>query len=201
MRRRTGRLTTTKSESVKGAGCESGGRAPMAVEPTSGDSPFVRNSGPAAEESAPAGGSRQRAQLIPGGPVSHTRPDKKRRIRMRGATPHWPRCAGQRSPERAQGRMPPRQELSRRTDGMQPEAQGVVRCEVESEGPEEKGRAAIKGQPVMNRSAEDGAGSSRHHGGEAVPVHPSCEGVCERHGTEDPGVTSRGLGAIPGGTG
>jgi len=36
---------TTKSRSIKGAGCKSGGCALKAVELTSGDLPFVRNSG------------------------------------------------------------------------------------------------------------------------------------------------------------
>jgi hypothetical protein len=62
--------------------------------------------------------------------------------------------------------------------------QGVHR-EVESEGLEEQYRAVIEGQPMMNRSAKDGARSSRHYGGEGVLIHPSNQGVCERHGTED----------------
>ena len=62
--------------------------------------------------------------------------------------------------------------------------QGVHR-EVGSEGLEEKYRAVIEGQPMMNRSAKDGATSSRHYGGEGVLIHPSNQGVCERHGTED----------------
>ena len=78
--------------------------------------------------------------------------------------------------------------------------QGVHR-EVESEGLEEKYRAVIEGQPMMNRSAKDGARSSWHYGGEGVLTHPSYQGVCERHGTEDLDVTPGGLVAFPGGTG
>ncbi len=54
---------------------------------------------------------------------------------------------------------------------------------------------------MMNRSAKDGARSSRHYGGEGVLTHPSHQGVCERHGTEDLDVTPGGLVAFPGGTG
>ncbi len=45
----------------------------------------------------------------------------------------------------------------------------------------------------MNRSAKDGARSSLHYGGEGVLVHPSYQGVCGRHGTEDNCVTHGGL--------
>jgi hypothetical protein len=41
----------------------------------------------------------------------------------------------------------------------------------------------------MNRSAKDGARSSLHYGGEGVLIHPSYQGVCGRHGTEDECVT------------
>jgi hypothetical protein len=41
----------------------------------------------------------------------------------------------------------------------------------------------------MNRSAKDGARSSLHYGGEGVLIHPSHQGVCGWHGTEDLGVT------------
>ena len=54
---------------------------------------------------------------------------------------------------------------------------------------------------MMNRSAKDGARSSRHYGGEGVLTHPSYQGVCERHGTEDLDVTPGGLVAFSGGTG
>ena len=54
---------------------------------------------------------------------------------------------------------------------------------------------------MMNRSAKDGARSSRHYGGEGVLTHPSYQGVCERHGTEDLDVTPGGLVVFPGGTG
>ncbi len=54
---------------------------------------------------------------------------------------------------------------------------------------------------MMNRSAKDGARSSRHYDGEGVLTHPLHQGVCERHGTEDQDVTPGGLVAFPGGTG
>ena len=79
--------------------------------------------------------------------------------------------------------------------------QGVHR-EVESEGLAEQYRAVIEGAaPLMNRSAKDGASSSRHYGGEGVLAHPSYQGVCERHGTEDLDVPPGGLVVFPGGTG
>jgi len=53
----------------------------------------------------------------------------------------------------------------------------------------------------MNRSAKDGARSSLHYGGEGVHIHPSDQGVCGRHGTEDLSVTPGGLTPFPGGTG
>lgn len=45
MRCRTSWLVTTKSISIKGTGCKSGGCVRKAVELTSGDLPFVRESG------------------------------------------------------------------------------------------------------------------------------------------------------------
>ncbi len=61
---------------------------------------------------------------------------------------------------------------------------------MESEGHEEKYRAVIKGAtPLMNRSAKDGARSSLHYGGEGVLIHPSHQGVCGWHGTEEFSVT------------
>ena len=54
---------------------------------------------------------------------------------------------------------------------------------------------------MTNRSAKDGARSSRHYSGEGVLTHPSSQGVCERHGTEDLDVTPGGLVVFPGGTG
>ena len=54
---------------------------------------------------------------------------------------------------------------------------------------------------MMNRSAKDGARSSWHYGGEGILTHPSYQGVCERHGTEDLDVTPGGLVAFPGGSG
>jgi len=51
---------------------------------------------------------------------------------------------------------------------------------VESEGHEEKYRAAIKVEyPQMNRSAKDGKRSSLHYGGEGV-THPPIEPGCMR---------------------
>lgn len=38
---------------------------------------------------------------------------------------------------------------------------------------------------MMNRSAKDGARSSWNYGSEGVLTHPSYQGVCGRHGTED----------------
>ena len=54
---------------------------------------------------------------------------------------------------------------------------------------------------MMNRPAKDGARSSRHYCGEGILTHPSHQGVCERHGTEDLDVTPGGLVVFPGGTG
>jgi hypothetical protein len=54
---------------------------------------------------------------------------------------------------------------------------------------------------MTNRSAKDGARSSRHYGGEGVLTHPSYQGVCERHGTEDLDVTPGGLASFPVGPG
>jgi len=54
---------------------------------------------------------------------------------------------------------------------------------------------------MMNRSAKDGARSSLHYGGEGVYIHPSYQGVCGRHGTEDLCVTPGGLMVFPGGAG
>ena len=51
IRRRTSRPMATKSRSIKGAGCKSGGCALKAVELTSGDLPSVRNSGLREEQS------------------------------------------------------------------------------------------------------------------------------------------------------
>ena len=54
---------------------------------------------------------------------------------------------------------------------------------------------------MMNQSAKDGARSSLHYGGEGALTHPSNQGVCERHGTEDLDVTPGGLVVFPDGTG
>jgi hypothetical protein len=73
---------------------------------------------------------------------------------------------------------------------------------VESEGLAEKYRAVIEGATLkMNRSAKDGARSSCNSGSEGVLTHPSQQGVCGRHGTEDLGVTPGGLAVLPGGAG
>ncbi len=53
----------------------------------------------------------------------------------------------------------------------------------------------------MNRSAKGGARSSWHYGSEGALTHPSYQGVCGRHGTEDLDVTPGGLVVFPGGTG
>lgn len=45
----------------------------------------------------------------------------------------------------------------------------------------------------MNRSAKEGARSSRHYGDEGVPIHPSYQGVCGRHGAEEHSATLGGL--------
>src|SRR6266702_4579931 len=44
--------------------------------------------------------------------------------------------------------------------------------------------------PPMNRSAKGGTRSSLHYGCEGVLIHPSHQGVCGRHGTEEQCVTS-----------
>jgi len=54
---------------------------------------------------------------------------------------------------------------------------------------------------VMNRSVKGGARSSWQYGGEGVLTHPSYQGVCGRHGTEDLDVTPGGLATFPGGAG
>jgi len=54
---------------------------------------------------------------------------------------------------------------------------------------------------MMNRSAKGGARSSWHYGSEGVLTHPSYQGVCGRHGTEDLDVTPGGLGVFPDGPG
>jgi len=79
--------------------------------------------------------------------------------------------------------------------------QGVHR-EVESEGYAEQYRAVAEGAiPLANRSAQGGARSSLHYGGEGVLIHPPHQGVCGRHGTEDQGVTPGGLLWFPRGGG
>jgi hypothetical protein len=62
-----------------------------------------------------------------------------------------------------------------------------------SSGPESMGAT-----PTMNRSAKEGARSSRHYGDEGVSIHPSDQGVCGRHGAEEHDVTPGGLiGRLP----
>ena len=51
---------------------------------------------------------------------------------------------------------------------------------------------------MTNRSAKGGARSSWHYGSEGVLTHPSYQGVCGRHGTEDLDVTPGGLATFPG---
>ena len=54
---------------------------------------------------------------------------------------------------------------------------------------------------MMHWSAKDGARSSPHDGGEGVSIHPSHQGVCRRHGTEEPHVTPGDLARSSAGTG
>ena len=84
--------------------------------------------------------------------------------------------------------------------GLRGGGQGVHR-EVESEGYEEQSPGRNRGSdPMMNWSAKDGARSSPHYGGEGVSIHPSHQGVCRRHGTEEPHVTPGGLARSSAGT-
>ena len=54
---------------------------------------------------------------------------------------------------------------------------------------------------MTNRSAKGGARLSWHYDSEGVLTHPSYQGVCGRHGTEDLDVTPGGLTSFPGGAG
>jgi hypothetical protein len=54
---------------------------------------------------------------------------------------------------------------------------------------------------MMNRSAQGETRSSPHYGGEGVLIHSPHQGVCGRHGTEDPDVTPGELAAFPTGSG
>ncbi len=54
---------------------------------------------------------------------------------------------------------------------------------------------------MTNRSAKDGTRSSLQYGGEGVLIHPSYQGVCGRHDTEDLCVTPGGLVWFPSGVG
>ena len=51
--------------------------------------------------------------------------------------------------------------------------------------------------PMMNRSAKEGARSSRHYDDEGVSIHPSNQGVCGRHGAEEHVVTPGDLIECP----
>ena len=57
-------LVTTKSISIKGTGCRSGGRVRKAVELTSGDLPFVRKSGLRIERSVLTGRQKSAAGVV-----------------------------------------------------------------------------------------------------------------------------------------
>ena len=50
-----------------------------------------------------------------------------------------------------------------------------------------------RGLPHDESVGQRRARLSRQYGGEGVPTHPSHQGVCEWHGTEDLGVTPGGL--------
>ena len=55
-----------------------------------------------------------------------------------------------------------------------------------SKGLEEKYQAVVKrGYPKCEPVGQRWGRSSLHYGGEGVLVHPSYQGVCGRHGTED----------------
>src|ERR1700719_3933003 len=63
------------------------------------------------------------------------------------------------------------------------------------------GLQSMGATPKTNRSAKDGARSSPHYGGKGVLIHPSHQGVCWRHDTEDSRVTPgdlHGSGPQPG---
>jgi hypothetical protein len=75
IRGRTSGLATTKSRSIKGPGCRSGGRVRKAVELTSGDLSSVLYSGLGIEELIPTG--RQKSAegvLVPQGMKARTVP-------------------------------------------------------------------------------------------------------------------------------
>ena len=64
IRRRTSGHVTAKSVSIKGAGCRSGGCALKAVELTSGDLPFVPESGLRVERSILTGRQKSAAGVV-----------------------------------------------------------------------------------------------------------------------------------------
>lgn len=64
IRCRTSWLATTKSVSIKGAGCRSGGCALKAVELTSGDLPFVSESRLRAERSVLTGRQKSAEGIV-----------------------------------------------------------------------------------------------------------------------------------------
>jgi hypothetical protein len=49
----------------------------------------------------------------------------------------------------------------------------------------------------MNRSAKGGTRSSLHEEDEGILIHPSHQGVCGQHGTEERRVTSGELAGSP----
>jgi hypothetical protein len=64
IRRRTSGQMTAKSISIKGAGCKSGGCALKAAELTSGDLPFVPESGLRVERSILTGRQKSAAGVV-----------------------------------------------------------------------------------------------------------------------------------------
>jgi hypothetical protein len=72
---------------------------------------------------------------------------------------------------------------------------------MESEGHEEKHRAAIDGETRDEPVSQRWAKSSLNYEDEGVLIHPPHQGVCGRHGTEEQCVTSGELAESPGGTG
>jgi hypothetical protein len=75
IRCRTSGLATTKSRSIKGTGCRSGGRVRKAVELTSGDLPLVLDSGPRVEQSILTGRQKSaEGKVVPQGTKARTVP-------------------------------------------------------------------------------------------------------------------------------
>ena len=67
IRCRASRQLTTKPLSIKGTGCKSGGCVPKAVELTSGDLPFVSESGLRVERSILTGRQKSAAGKVVSG--------------------------------------------------------------------------------------------------------------------------------------